>query len=465
MGVRRYIIKKEINLSSLTNGFTIPKRNQKEFTNHINITDTDYINIKLGRKNYKINFKTTPDNKNIKSLHYKQNTDFLKKIRETFSAGYSYLQDEQTNKHSNIPKKFREHILLYPTDKPNIFKAVCKTKDSEPYLFLNNLKTYVINAEDNTVYIPKNKPLYKDMEKYAVKNRQTIFQLIESLGYKYELFRPNESDMDIYQNTSYLKILPVSNLLLFSNPKTEEEKYNNYIKDIYANNPLLGNAIISDKDRTYITSKATNAIESNNINDKTKLSIALAIIYIAQNWEVKDGSLWEYIIEKLGFKFNPRIYDVLTKIVKEALTLGKRFFVDDTKHHDYYNSVLIHALAPKESFFAYFDLMFDFYKEILKDNYNDSDEIINKLINQLRHRLLKFYNNTDTSNKTDPDENIISNNKVFQIGTGIKILIKYKPDFMSKLSQNIIKDIHNINEISKETYLDLLLNEWKENLN
>lgn len=232
-----------------------------------------------------------------------------------------------------------------------------------------------------------------------------------------------------------------------------------FLKKLFAENPLLGNKKLSEKNSEIIITHAKKALDSawerKELSPTGKMIIAIAIINIAKNWKSEtEGKFWKYIAEQLGFKdIENKLYFILTGSIEYSMRFQDRFFVEDATGRDFYSTVLAHALSPQKSIFAYFDFLFEFYKDNLKWNYVEKDTAISQLIVALRGRLVNNSDSTDTA----------LNSYFYSVQVGIRSLLKRKPLFSKEFTEEILRKIDILfssQTLKSESYIDDLLNNW-----
>ena len=87
-----------------------------------------------------------------------------------------------------------------------------------------------------------------------------------------------------------------------------------------------------------------------------------------------SGSFWNYIFLQYGFKSENseaaanRLYNYFRGAIKGTLAHYKRFFAPEGTQQ-YYTSLLLHALAPKQSIESLYSILFDFYVKNLDFQY------------------------------------------------------------------------------------------------
>ncbi len=271
-----------------------------------------------------------------------------------------------------------------------------------------------------------------------------------------------ESDMRIY---------PISQ------PK---DKLTDFLERIVKTKPLLGMAVISEKNFKVVEEQALKAIKhlcaNTDVKDIGHLAIFMSIIQYAKKWERSENSkFWEYICEQLGYKYSDSLYSILTNSVKKSCESYQRFFItgsngtDDSwmnlfglgsgrrvikENKDYYRStVLAHAIAPRKSFFALCDFLEKFYKNNLDCSFYFGDPAIRRMTEVLRGRC------QDAT--IEQDKEIQGNVSGIQIG--LKSLLIQRPIYMYSFLTSVLQSMDTLlsgGELRCKDYTDVLLTQW-----
>ena len=272
-------------------------------------------------------------------------------------------------------------------------------------------------------------------------------------------FRPRSTYEKIEEITEYR----------FDDVEKDMRSYNdgrNEIEIIYANNPLIGSAVLSKDYFDEISKKSKTLIEKQfNVNGfelslKDKMTITLTVISYAKEWSGDDDNyFWSYITSQFGYRDDSgRLRNLLCACINDALVKNGRWFIISSGKRRYKATILAHAFSTKQSWFSFCDFLFDFYKNNLKWKYVPDDPMISRMIIALRSKLLDADNNTD--------EDIRLGSRIVNFRQGIVKLIIYRPKYAAKLVESIlcrIDGIINQNGQAASCYEDIICDKWMEN--
>ena len=195
--------------------------------------------------------------------------------------------------------------------------------------------------------------------------------------------------------------------------------------------------------------------------------LVLETINLLKGWsseladEETSGSLWNYIFLQYGF--NPenseaaanRLYNYFRGAIKGTLAHYKRFFAPEGTQR-YYTSLLLHALAPKQSIESLYSILFDFYVKNLDFQYVTEDISYKVFTKGMRARW--------DSRIAKNDELQLRADAIF---SGLQTLFKERPGYMAVLCDSIVKKMDAIlrNENTDlidpdRNYWDTILDEW-----
>ena len=314
---------------------------------------------------------------------------------------------------------------------------------------VEELKKHIVH--DNVIYLDTFSQIYRTISVYASHNGMTLNEYIEDLGFKRTMLRPfvhrtnDEADMEIYQ--------PVEDAKL-------PEK-------IFANNPLIGNYVFSEKNLRAINSNAKKYVDQ-MVSDpgvfkspnalKAEMQVTLAVINYAKNWaSEEESSFWNYMSGQFGYReSSSEVRDVLCRCVEDSMKHQKRLFLSDANGNLYKGTIVVHAMTTKKTWMYLFDFLFDFYKNNLNWTYMENDPSIGQMVRALYRKL-------DDSILDSKDESISISSEVYRFQEGIRKLVLYRPKYAEKLFGRLIK---RLDEIIKQeagpanTYEEVLAEEW-----
>lgn len=247
------------------------------------------------------------------------------------------------------------------------------------------------------------------------------------------------------------------------------QKYNiaseDWLDRLYAENPLIGNEIISEKKKEelfyitkgYIDERLRNP--STKFNLKIKMEITLAIITYAKKWDTGDESgFWRYITSQFGYRDDTgQLRGILCDCVLEAMQKNRRWFLTSATRSQYKSTIVVHALTTERSWMHFYEFLFDFYKTNMEWTYIKDDLSILRMVSALRGKLI--------AEDEAENENLEISSNVYSFREGIRKLIIYRTRYAVQIISRMLERIHGIishTEKSAELYVDLLCNHWIE---
>lgn len=234
---------------------------------------------------------------------------------------------------------------------------------------------------------------------------------------------------------------------------------------LFAENPLIGNKILSEKTKDKLFSITKGYIDKRlrepwlKIPITAKKQIALAVITYAKEWDTGDESaFWKYITAQFGYRDKTyQLRGILCDCVRDAAMKSHRWFFSSAKGYQYKSTIVIHALSTKRSWMLLYDFLYDFYKTNMRWTYIEDDPIIASMVAALRSKLI-------AGDETD-DDNLEINTKVYYFQEGIRKLIIYRTGYAIKLINHMlgrIDSLFNHTETPVKLYVDELCNQWIE---
>lgn len=238
-----------------------------------------------------------------------------------------------------------------------------------------------------------------------------------------------------------------------------------WIDSIYAENPLVGNKLLSERvlsdlyttTKKYIDARLLNPTKKFTITEKKE--IALAVISFAKDWDTGDESgFWKYITAQFGYRDETStLRNVLCDCVFEAMAKSKRWYVLSASGYQYKSTIVAHALTTKRSWMLLYDFLFDFYKTNMEWTYIEEDPIVPRMVTALRSKLI-------AGDEADND-NLEISTKVYYFQEGIRKLIIYRTGYAITLIDHMLRRIDGIinhSEQPTELYVDVLCDQWIE---
>ena len=240
-----------------------------------------------------------------------------------------------------------------------------------------------------------------------------------------------------------------------------------YVETLFAKNPLLGSAILSEKSISALSKNSKKCVDQvledprleAKLSLKAKMQITLTVIHYAKSWDASDESaFWRYIVKQFGYRDeNEKVRMLLCNCVRDALLRNHRLFLSNSGGNLYKSTIVMHAFSTRRSWMLFCDLLFDFYKNNLNWDYIEGDPLFARMVISMRNKL---------QNTADADDNGIKiSSKVYNFREGIHKLILFRPSYATKLIAKMVKRIDaliNHTAAAATCYEDVLCDEWLE---
>ena len=241
---------------------------------------------------------------------------------------------------------------------------------------------------------------------------------------------------------------------------------------VFQNYPLAGEYHLTSKEDTLLYQSASETVkkvlsDGGHTSMKEDAVLVLETINLLKGWssELADeeisGSFWNYIFLQYGFNpenseaaFN-KLYNYFRGAIKGTLAHYNRFFAPEGTQR-YYTTLLLHALAPKQSIESLYSILFDFYVKNLDFQYVAEDISYKVFTRSMRARW--------DSRIAQNDELRLRADSIF---SGLQTLFKGRPGYMAVLCDSIVKKMDAILRSEntelidpKRNYWDTILVEW-----
>lgn len=224
--------------------------------------------------------------------------------------------------------------------------------------------------------------------------------------------------------------------------------------------PLIGEYHLSNQEDALLYQAARETVkkvlvgeQKNSIGDSTVLVVET--VNLLKHWspdltdEGISGSLWNYIFLQYGFKSEnsdiaaKRLYSFFRRAVTVVLKRYNKFFAPEGTQR-YYTSLLMHALAPKQSMDSLYTILFDFYAKNLDFQYVPEDISYKAFTRGMRARW---------DSRVAKDDNLQLRADV--VFSGLQTLFKERPGFMAVFCDGIVRKMDAILRGEENTVLDL----------
>ena len=259
-------------------------------------------------------------------------------------------------------------------------------------------------------------------------------------------------------------------------PPSSSELLEPVLTQAFILQPLIGNLILSEAQRTKIHMVAKDALSSAlskiylknyGINDLNCDVLMLETALLLRNWSDcstddasgDDMNFWEYICNQYALPYdkgfgNSHIYRIFKQVIERSLKRHNRLFINVGQK--YYTTMLIHALAPKVKFYDLFEQILAFYTRTLSYQYIKADPAFQAFSQAMKCRF-------ESSSSPIEDDVYI---KSLQSSSAIKALFLNCPKYMGYFVENVVHSIDVLvagGKFDGSSYLDTLLVDWYEN--
>lgn len=295
------------------------------------------------------------------------------------------------------------------------------------------------------------------IHKMAKENHQTSMQWLMTNGFR-------------WKETGYVE----GNMRYREISKPDAIKNAFEIADyVFRHYPLAGEYIPSIEEEQLLYESAKNTVqkvlnESNDVTKQESVVLTLETIELLKTWSsdllnTKDGmTFWNYIFEQYGFQIEhsqadgDRLYKYFRKAISYTLEHYNRFFASPQDTQRYYTSLLLHAMSPRQSIEAMFNILFNFYANDLEFQYVEDDISYKTFTKVMRSKIDKnFKRNEELQLRTE------------NLSSGLQVLFKNCPGYMAVLCDAIVKRMDILlreeeSEIfqSEKNYWDYLILAW-----
>ena len=140
--MEKIVLQKEIDISVLRQGFTVPRETTEIFGffdgSYLLPGESKQITIVLNNYPYKVQVRNTLLNDQNRLIHpndtiqvrYNEQSDFAHALRAIFNSSWQFLQSEWEKKRESgdrtrivLPQEMKEYLVIYGTEKEDIFVA------------------------------------------------------------------------------------------------------------------------------------------------------------------------------------------------------------------------------------------------------------------------------------------------------------------------------------------------------
>ncbi|MBL7149597.1 MAG: hypothetical protein ISS80_05945, partial [Candidatus Cloacimonetes bacterium] len=201
--MENYFFKKEVDLATLHQGFTIPRKQHNLFLHNIkyNLKPGEHLDIIFlinnekfiaRMRNVNFNKKRYPDHTPILQIRYDNNKFLINKLQSLFLNSYNYISNERKlkdikgKKYIKIPDPQKEFLILYSTELSDTFVL-----DYLTFKENNDLKNIIKEKEisENTIELILNEKDYNakiELQHKLIKVRKLNYRIAIRLKELYD---------------------------------------------------------------------------------------------------------------------------------------------------------------------------------------------------------------------------------------------------------------------------------------
>lgn len=236
------------------------------------------------------------------------------------------------------------------------------------------------------------------------------------------------------------------------------------INEIYEQHQVIGEVNFTDEEFIVLSDLSIRAIQKASAMNNKNVSVSesrfifIVLVEIAKRWNIndfdddKDQGFWDFVCKNLEIKNTNENYKILTNVIK-SLDVSK---ATNTKKH--YSTVLMHALSPQKSLFAFFDLCYNIYRHDLDFSYSQEDK---QIINLCATRFAQIIEEGRVGENND----LSIGTNAYSIMVGLRQMALNMPNEFENLMDETIFYINNFfhsipYSLSSEKFITDKITEW-----
>ena len=227
---------------------------------------------------------------------------------------------------------------------------------------------------------------------------------------------------------------------------------------------FVGNFLFSEEEQTEMLEELSGLFRSvcnswGAFLEDSQLKLAfVTIVNLTKKWNSNENAWLDFLYKKLlGRQFleNESIGKAYRLIQKayETVTEKYKVFCFHSFTKKYYASITSHAMAPKTSFFSFFNLCWKIYCDDLNQEYEKNDPVFKLITQSLKNKL---------AGKKE-DENLKIGSEAYALRASIRGLVIDEPEIFISFLEDILcsmNSLFNNEPLIKDTYLHSLIWEW-----
>ena len=230
---------------------------------------------------------------------------------------------------------------------------------------------------------------------------------------------------------------------------------------VFRSFPLAGEYILTDVENEMLYQSASHIVQGilngkDFITSNQKVVLTLATIELLKSADWNNEGFWNFVFLQYGFQpensevAKQRLYKIFRQSIEFTLKKYNRFFAPLTTDR-YYTSLLLHAIAPKQSIEALFNILFDFYTKNLDFQYIPEDTSYRSFVFGMRARW---------KNNASPKEDLKLRSD--SLSSGLQTLFQERPGYMAVLCDSVVKKMDALLRGEGDDLLDRKRNYWDD---
>ena len=249
------------------------------------------------------------------------------------------------------------------------------------------------------------------------------------------------------------------------------------VDSIYDTQRLLGSVKLSDEKQEELFQYSRNLFikvinRQGQLSLQEKKILLLEAIYMVQKRDMADdeqdgeeenSSLWSYLFRELsgnimksGTAEYTYCYNFFCSLIRDILDRTNHLRIlpqkGKNKYQQYYDTLLVHAQAPKTAMFRFFRILFDFYVDGLECQYISKDPAFKQLRDGIKSKWNENFE-AEVDVRSEP------------MGACIRTMFDFCPNFSVSYCEHLIQKMDALTSgtmelLTSSSYIDCLLMEW-----
>ncbi len=234
--------------------------------------------------------------------------------------------------------------------------------------------------------------------------------------------------------------------------------------------PLAGELVLTPEQSSCVFDSAQGVFDQITAGrepaPRQRVVLTFAVVQICKTYRpgVRDGSgdipsFWDSIFRQFGFRagnsdsLRGKLRSSFGNAVNYTLEAYRRFQAPRRGYLRYYTTLMLHAIAPEDSIFELFNILFDFYVKNLDFQYMPEDISYRQFVRGMRARY-----DSDVESRSGLT---LKSGTVF---SGLQALFKERPGYMAVLCDGLVCRMDYLLRGEGSDVLDPEHREWDRKL-